>query len=172
MRKTIFATAMLALFATAAGAQQVSPMDPQTLRAERFATSSADALRRFDYSLALRAAQDGLKLRPSDPWLLYDEGVALAGLGQTDESVATLRQSEDAFDRTDLYGRSVAAYRAGLALEMAGRCAEAKRHYEHYAALVQPRNRQFASDALRHAKACIPASERQNVSGRSSPARR
>ena len=166
MRNTILAFATLALAAPVASAQLAVPQDPQSIRAERFATASADALRRFDYPLALKAAQDGLQVKPNDGWLLYDEGAALAGLGRTDEAVQTLARAEMSFDDTDVYARSTAAYRAALALEMAGRCDEAKRQYHHYAAIERKANPQMASDALNHARVCVPAGERQNVSGK------
>ena len=166
MRTTILAFATLALASQTASAQQTVPQDPQSVRAERYATASADALARFDYPLALKAAQDGLRVKPNDGWLLYDEGAALAGLGRTDEAVQTLARAEQSFDLDDHYARGTAAYRAGLALEMAGRCDEAKRQYQHYASIVRASNPQLASDALRHARVCVPAGERQNVSGK------
>jgi tetratricopeptide (TPR) repeat protein len=166
MRNTILAFATLALAAQTANAQQIVPQDPQSLRAERYATASADALARFDYPLALRAAQDGLKVKPNDGWLLYNEGAALAGLGRTDEAVQTLARAEQSFDLDNSYARGTAAYRAGLALEMAGRCEEAKRQYQHYAAIVRKSNPQMADDALRHSRMCVPGAERQNVSGK------
>jgi len=156
MRNTIFAFAALALCAA-------TPNDD--LRAERYATASADALRRFDYPLALRAAQDGLKIEPYDAWLLYDEGAALAGLGRTDEAVHTLARSEQEFG-DDVHGRATAVYRAGLALEMAGRCVQAKHEFHRYAAIERKENAQLSDDAIRHARMCLPGAERQNVSGK------
>jgi tetratricopeptide (TPR) repeat protein len=152
----IFAFAALAL----CGATQ-----NDELRAERYATASADALRRFDYPLALRASQDGLKIAPYDAWLLYDEGAALAGLGHTDEAVQALNRAEQEFG-DDVHGRATAVYRAGLAYEMAGRCAEAKHEFHRYAAIERRENVQLADDAIRHARMCIPGAERQNVSGK------
>ena len=163
MRNTILALATLTLAGTAS-AQQIVRSDPQEIRAERFATASASALSRFDYPLALSSAQAGLAIRPNDPWLLYDQGAALAGLGRTDEAVVALAQAEKAF--TDDHGRATAIYRAGLAFEMAGRCTEAKREFARYAHIEREENVQLAADALRHRQICIPVTERQNVSGK------
>src|SRR5262249_31473773 len=126
MCTTIFAFVLALLSPTA---------DADAHRAERYATASAQALSRLDYPLALRAAQDGLRLDPTNPWLLYDEGAAFAGMGLVEEAVATLHSAERAFDAGDTFGRASAAYRAGLALELAGRCREARSAFEHYAAL-------------------------------------
>jgi tetratricopeptide (TPR) repeat protein len=156
MRNTTFALAALALCAAA-------PNDD--LRAERYATASADALRRSDYPLALSAAQDGLKIAPNDGWLLYDQGAALAGLGHTDEAVRSLADAERAF-HDNPYGRSTAVYRAALAYEMAGRCIEAKREFQRYAVIERGQNAMLADDAVRHASMCLPGAERQNVSGK------
>ena len=127
--------------------------------AERYATGAATALIHGDYAWALDAAERGLVAHPGDPWLLYDKGAAQAGLGHLDWALETLREAEQRFATP--HERSLAVYRRAIALELAGRCAEASTDLSRYAALVGRENPTLADDALTHLKFCVPPTPQQ-----------
>jgi tetratricopeptide (TPR) repeat protein len=145
------------VFATACATPGASTRS--SMSAERASTESVNATIRGDYAAALVAADRGLAAHRDDPWLLYDRGVALAGLGHLDESLATLRHAEERF--TTPHDRSLAAYRRALTLEFAGRCAEASTELSHYAALVGDAEPALASDALAHLRFCVTPTAEQ-----------
>lgn len=145
------------LFATACATPGGSTRS--SVGAERASTASVDAMIRGDYAGALTAADRGLAGHPDDPWLLYDRGVALAGLGHLDDSLATLRRAEQRFSSP--HDRSLAAYRRALTLEFAGRCAEASTEFSHYAALVGGAEPTLAADAMAHLRFCVPPTEEE-----------
>ena len=122
--------------------------------AERYASDAAKALIHGDYAWALDTAERGLVAHPGDPWLLYDQGAALAGLGRTDESLAALRRAERLFPAANIHGRSVAIYRRAMALEVAGRCEEEADELQRYAQLAKPADPDFVLHALAHVRLC------------------
>ncbi|HEX9104552.1 MAG TPA: tetratricopeptide repeat protein [Polyangia bacterium] len=149
---------LVVLLATAC-ATPAATTRPSPPSAGRASTESINATIRGDYAGALAAADRGLAAHPDDPWLLYDRGVALAGLGRIDESLPTLRRAEARFDGD--HERSLAAYRRALTLEFAGRCAEASTEYSRYAALVGPSEPGLADSALAHLRFCVPPTAQQ-----------
>ena len=136
-------------------AHQKETMNDATLHeALASSTEAGRALVRGDYATALARANDGLEVAPEHPWLLYDRGAALAGLGRTDEALAPLRDAEQRFAAADVHGRAVATYRRALALEVDGRCQEEQAELEHYAALTGTPPAQLARLEKRHINAC------------------
>jgi tetratricopeptide (TPR) repeat protein len=111
--------------------------DENATRAAVASTGAVNALVAGDYPRALELVDAGLAAEPDDPWLQYDKGSALIGLARVDEALATLRAAERSFPIGDLHGRSVATYRRKLALEVTGRCDEARSELQHYAALLR-----------------------------------
>jgi tetratricopeptide (TPR) repeat protein len=112
-----------------------------------------------DYKGALAAAAEAERSKePRSPWLDYDRAVALARLGRTDEALLAFRKVEQQLAETPTsnswWGRSIAIYGRARALTDAGRCREAKRAYEDYAAFVRATNPQDADMALAIAKNC------------------
>jgi Flp pilus assembly protein TadD len=124
----------------------------------------ADALARGDHRLALDLAQQALRKHPNDGSLLYDQGAALARLGQLDEAVAVLQRAQAAFPADQPWGRALAAYRRGLVLQELGRCDDARVAFESYQTLMNELDATLARQALSIADQC--PSQRQNVSGR------
>jgi tetratricopeptide (TPR) repeat protein len=149
-------TMLLAIFVTACAAQGSTRPSPSAGRAS---TETVEYLIRGDYAGALARVSDGLHRHPDDPWLLYNKGVALAGLGRIDESLNTLRSAENGF--TDQHNQSLAAYRRALALEFAGRCGEASTEFSRYAALVRNTEPKLADEALAHLRFCISPTQQQ-----------
>ncbi len=151
-------TIMYALLFATACATSGSDARP-TPSAGQASTASVKALIAGDYAGALALARSGLVSSPGDPWLLYDEGVAQAGLGQLDQALQTLRHAEQQF--TDPHDRSLAAYRRALALEFAGRCAEASTEFSRYASTQRSENPTLAEDAEAHLEFCVPPTLQQ-----------
>ncbi len=145
------------LLATACAASGSSTRPAPT--AGRAATEAANALVNGNYPGALAICECELATHRGDPWLLYNKGAALAGLGRLDQALETLREAE--LQLTSPRDRSLAAYRRALALEFAGRCAEASTEFSSYAALVQHDNPTLAEDALAHLQFCVAPGARQ-----------
>jgi tetratricopeptide (TPR) repeat protein len=144
----------VSIMSVALGACATNQQDRQVLvQRDEEATAAAQALIRGDHAEALRLADVALAKRPGAPWLLYDKGSALAALGRTDEALAVLREAEAKMPARDVHGRSVAIYRRGLALEYAGRCAEASTEMARYAGLVK--SPQLSADVAEHTRYCI-----------------
>jgi tetratricopeptide (TPR) repeat protein len=133
--------------------------DATRATAESQSTESVRALVAGDYAKALTHAETGLLAAPQDPWLLYNAGTALAGLGRVDESLAMLRRAEHLFSADNLHGRSVATYRRAIALEVAGRCQEEKAELDHYASLIGYKDPQFAQHERAHVRFCQLANQ-------------
>jgi tetratricopeptide (TPR) repeat protein len=125
----------------------------------RSASDAGNALVKGDYAGALAIADRALASHPRDPWLLYNKGAAQAGLGRLEQALETLREAEQRF--TTPHEQSLAAYRRALALEFAGRCAEASTELSHYAAIVGNADPSLAKDALAHLSFCIPPTAQQ-----------
>jgi tetratricopeptide (TPR) repeat protein len=130
----------------------------QAVRAD--STAAVRALTAEEYRAALDRAEAGLAVAPDDPWLLYNKGAALIGLGRLDEALPVLRQAEERFAPTDLHGRSVAIYRRAIALELDNRCEEASAEMRRYAQLVARSQPEEAERALTHVRYCQTAPTR------------
>jgi len=76
----------------------------------------------------------------ASPWVDYNLGAALLGLGRTDEAIAAFSRAERAFDGRDPWAHSVAIFGRARALESAGRCREAEQTIEEYARVVGARD--------------------------------
>jgi tetratricopeptide (TPR) repeat protein len=137
--------------------------DPQVQRVEAASTAAVRALTIADYSTALQRANEGLAIAPEDPWLLYNRGAALAGLGNVNDAVTVLRESERLFAPGNVHGRSVATYRRAIALEAAGRCDEAAAEFKRYAAIIGPTKPQLAEHAREHLRFCRAATGRPSL---------
>jgi tetratricopeptide (TPR) repeat protein len=154
----------------AGGCAASAPLQRSTPDAARAASASATALAHGDDLGALSLAERGLARHPNDPWLLYDKGAAQAGLGRVDDALATLDRAERHFATP--HERSLAVYRRAIALEQAGRCADASRELGRYAALVQKRQPWLAAEALAHRTRCTPPAMQAEVAALSTDATR
>lgn len=76
----------------------------------------------------------------ASPWVDYNLGAALLGLGRTDEAIAAFSRAERAFNDRDPWAHSVAIFGRARALESAGRCREAEQAIEEYARVVGARD--------------------------------
>jgi len=76
----------------------------------------------------------------SNPWIDYNIGSALVGLGRTDEAIAAFSRAEREFGDQDRWGHGVAIFGRARALESAGRCREAAQAIEEYACVVGARD--------------------------------
>jgi tetratricopeptide (TPR) repeat protein len=132
--------------------------DERRRRTEAASTAAVNALIAGDYRRVLVEADAGLAVAPSDAWLAYDRGIALAGLNRTDEAIEALRVAERLFAPDDSHDRSVAAYRRIVALEEAGRCNEVGQELPHYAALAGPEE---AAHATTHVRFCHIATQKR-----------
>lgn len=128
--------------------------NPAIRAAEEASTEAVRALSVLDYAHALQVVNTALDFAPDDPWLIYNKGTALAGLGRLDESLEWLRAAELSFSAENLHGRSIATYRRAIALEVAGRCDEAGAELTHYAQLMNETQPLLAQHALTHIKFC------------------
>jgi len=154
-------TAALMVMATAGAAQAQGLRAPQNVHAvpwsrqsSELATRSAKAAMAGDPAESLALARQATRLSPQDPWPYYNEGMALARLGQTDAAVAALSAAELRFSTVDPWGRSVAIYGRANTLAGAGRCAEARQAFEQYATFVEQRAPNSAALARRYATEC------------------
>ena len=166
MRTHLVLAAVLLL--SCATHQARGPGEPKApIAAERddASTRAVDEIIAGDYQAALALADKGLQSH-KDPWLLYDKGVALAGLNRLDDALRVLREAEELFPARELHGRSIAAYRRALSLEFAGRCAEASTEFSHYAAMLRSTQPSLADDAIAHLKYCIPPSRLEAIAAR------
>jgi hypothetical protein len=124
-----------------------TPPEPRTTYDPR-GTLAAEALAEQDYAKVLALTQDTDRA-PQGAWLDYDRAMALVGLRRTDDALAAFSAAEHRFrtvgDETAL---AVAIWGKGRALVEAGRCTEARRAFEDFAALVgqtDPRSAQMAA---------------------------
>jgi tetratricopeptide (TPR) repeat protein len=85
---------------------------------------------------ALALAEQGIRTDPHDPWPYYNRAMALSELGQVDAAAVAFQESERRFLPGDLWSRSVAVYGRGHVYAQAGRCGEAQKAFDEYAALV------------------------------------
>lgn len=121
-------------------------------------SSVGEAVVARDYARALSLAETAPASQEPRPWLEYNRAVAFAELGKTDDAVQAFNAAERQFKASEpqapasARGRVVAIYGRARALDTAGRCAEAKRAYAEYAALVH--DREDAAAASRIAGQC------------------
>ncbi len=132
---------------------------PKRVKAEELATASSRALANKQFDDAYHLAQAGLAIDPHDPWLMYDAGLALAGLGRTDDAYSLLVTAEKTFRIP--YGKQIAAYARAMILANAARCEQASVEYHHYAKLAGGKDRRMAE---RYAAECFI--RRENVAER------
>jgi len=137
---------LLALVGIAPGCATVAESAP------RKGGESAAALAKGDNARALALAREGLEATPNNPWLHYDEGCALAGLGRVDDALAALSAAEREF--VDDHFRSLAVFRRALALQAAGRCDEATHEYERYQAILGGNDSDSVALAARNESLC------------------
>ena len=76
----------------------------------------------------------------ASPWVDYNLGSALLGLGRTDEAIAAFSRAERGFNDRDPWAHGVAIFGRARALESAGRCREAEQAIEDYARVVGARD--------------------------------
>jgi tetratricopeptide (TPR) repeat protein len=146
--KMLLATLLLSCATTSTDPRAAAPAP----RVEP-AMDAVHALIEGRYAEALARADRQLAARGDDAWLLYNRGVALVALGRLDEGFASLRRAEARFDSA--HEKSLAIYRRALALEFAGRCAEASTEYSRYAAMTRATEPKLAGDAIAHLRFCI-----------------
>jgi tetratricopeptide (TPR) repeat protein len=137
----------------------IQTKDEQRKRAQAASTAAVRALIAGDYKSALVEAEAGLAFAPSDAWLAYNRGTALAGLEHTDEAIEALRVAEHLFAPEDSHGQSLAAYRRIVALDDAGRCQEIAQELRHYADVAGSAE---AEHAATHARFCRVASTKHH----------
>lgn len=132
------------------------PADPEM-------TAIASALMDGNY---IRVIDLAAKARVSDeaaPWLDYDRGSAYLGLRNTDAALNAFRASVREFAEispNDYWGRSLPLWGIARALSDAGRCREATRAYQEYAAFVRPYDADAAQTALASIGSCAVPGER------------
>lgn len=133
--------------------------EPHTAQSAAMATRAAVADMNGNPEAALNLANQGIVADPRDPWPYYNKGMALAELRETDAAIAALFAAENHFAQKDKWGRSIAKYGRAHAFVLAGRCVEAKRAFEEYAAFVDKDDPLAAKMARRYAADCnAPAS--------------
>jgi tetratricopeptide (TPR) repeat protein len=115
--------------------------------------AAESALHRGRPAEALPDADHALDLVPDDPWSLYERGVALTALGRTDEAVTAFLRAERGF-ATQPHRKGLATYGRARALDLAGRCTEARAAYEAYAALMRPYEPLSATMAIEYGRDC------------------
>lgn len=133
--------------------------EPSTPQSNAMSTRAAIADMNGNPAAALNLANQGIRADPRDPWPYYNKGMALAELGETDAAIAALFAAENHFAASDKWGRSIAKYGRARAFRLAGRCVEAQRAFEEYAAFVDKDDPPAAKMARRYAADCnAPAS--------------
>lgn len=110
-----------------------SPADP-------LLTEMTRALSDGQYAQVLELERKIPRTPTSSPWIDYNVGAALLGLGRTDEAVAAFSRAERQFADRDRWGWGVAIFGRARALESAGRCREAAQAADEYARVVGARD--------------------------------
>ena len=109
---------------------------PGSRQSAELATRAAVAQMNGRPADALALAEQGIRADANDPWPYYGKAMALSELGQVDAAAAAFQESERRFLAGDLWGKSVALYGRGHVYAQAGRCGEAQKAFDEYAALV------------------------------------
>jgi tetratricopeptide (TPR) repeat protein len=138
-------------------------VNSSTPASQALSTRAANAQMTGNPEAALQYAAKAVAADPNDPWAHYNKATALARLGNVDDALKSFAAAEERFNLADIWGRSVAIYGGAHALSEVGRCEEAKREYQRYAAFVRERDPVSADMATRFAATCmtpahIPAS--------------
>jgi tetratricopeptide (TPR) repeat protein len=123
-------------YATQLQAPQNVSGAPGSRQSAELATRAAVAQMNGRPADALALAEQGIRADANDPWPYYGKAMALSELGQVDAAAAAFLESERRFPAGDLWGKSVAVYGRGHAYAQAGRCADAQKAFDEYAALV------------------------------------
>jgi len=127
---------------------------PTTPQSSKLNTAAARAQIQGEPAEALRLADQAIQANPSDPWPRYTRGMALARLGQTDEAITALSESEQAFGPNDPWGRSIAMWGQAHTFAQAGRCTQARAAFDRYAGFVASADPKAADLARRYAGEC------------------
>jgi tetratricopeptide (TPR) repeat protein len=109
---------------------------PGSRQSAELATRAAVAQMNGRPADALALAEQGIRADANDPWPYYGKAMALSELGQVDDAAAAFQEAERRFFPGDLWGKSIALYGRGHAYAQAGRCADAQKAFDQYAALV------------------------------------
>lgn len=134
-----------------------------TMDEVRLSGAASEALVRGDYTSTIAFANRAIKMDAKDPWPYYDRGSALIGLKRTEEAVSSFKDAENLFG-DNWWGRSIATYGRARAYEEAGRCADAAKAFQEYAAFVGGHDPDGAKLALRYAREC-PARSQPAIGG-------
>jgi Flp pilus assembly protein TadD len=121
----------------------------------RASDAASAALSRGEYTQAIDAANEAIKLQPSDPWPYYDRGCALGDLKRTDEAITSFQQAEARF--SDRWARSISVWGRARSYALAGKCSDAQRTFKEYADSVRVSDPGGAEVATKVAAACTPA---------------
>lgn len=127
---------------------------PTTAQSSKLNTAAARAQIQGEPAEALRLADQAIQANPNDPWPRYTRGMALAKLGQTDEAITALSESEQAFGPNDPWGRSIAMWGQAHTFAQAGRCTQARDAFERYASFVASYDARAAELGRRYATEC------------------
>ncbi len=155
---TILVTSSLLVATSAhAGPKQLHRVDLSTPLERMESELSTQAIRALiggDYEQALTIADVGVITDPGAPWPHYERAVALVHLGASAEADAEFLAAQARFPAEDRWGRSVAIYGRAHALAEAGRCEQADRVFEEYAAFVRKDDPEAAAMALSYESDC------------------
>jgi len=127
---------------------------PTTPESSALTTAAARAQMQGEPEAALRLADRAIRADPRDPWPRYSRGMALARLGQTDESITALSEAEQSFGPKDPWGRSIAMWGQAHTFAQAGRCTQARAAFDRYAGFVVSAEPRSADLARRYAAEC------------------
>jgi tetratricopeptide (TPR) repeat protein len=149
MRTTIMA--LVAIFYVTGGSARADP--PSLPDGGKPPENVSAALARGDNAEALRLADDALTRSPSDPWLHYARGSALVELGRLEDGFTALRKAEQLFPGA--HEKSLAIYRRAITLDLALRCADARREFAAYEAVIRDTEPLSVKLATRLTEACV-----------------
>ncbi len=141
------------------GVTNLQPADdgrPPELVSEPRTTEAADALGAQDYAKVLALTETPSTAR-TGPWLDYDRGSALTGLGRTDQAAEAFKRAELRFGQVgDEAGRKAAIWGRAHAFDEAGRCGEARAVYQEFATFVRLSDPRAAEMAAAYSGSCRP----------------
>jgi tetratricopeptide (TPR) repeat protein len=158
-RATTIALAAAGIFFLGACGRQNTLPQRTTITSARMQTGyreaevAAEDVTLGKYTDALARADNAVRLAPNNPWALYNRAAALHHLGRAEDAIAQYQSAEVQFGE-DRWGRSLAIYGRARVLDDVGKCDEAKRAYEQFAALVRSTDAPAAEMALNYAGQC------------------
>ncbi len=117
------------------GAQCRAPSPPPS-PSDPVVTEMTRALGTGDFARVLALREKAVGTGAPTPWVDYNVGAALAGLGRFDEAAAAFERAANAFGERDRWARSVAVWGRARALASGGQCAAARAAVEEYTRLV------------------------------------